>query len=171
MEGFGYDRTRRLPPGGVCACGSPLDEYDRQVRFRLPDPVLDLDPADLEARRWGSDVMMAVEGVGAFVRCLLPVKLSHGFSATFALWLAVHPSDLQTAYEVWTAPEYADLELTGSVTNAVEPWGAELLAAPARAVVKDPEHVPYIVETSHELLGQVITDEWPHREVLNAMPR
>ncbi|WP_204065942.1 hypothetical protein [Planobispora siamensis] len=132
--------------------------------------MLKLDPADFEARRWGNDVMMAVEGVGAFVRCLLPVNLSHGFSITFALWLAVHPSDLQIAYEVWTAPEYIDLELSGFVANSVEPWGTALLTAPARAVVKDPDHVPYIVDSSHELLGRVIADEWPHRKVLDAMP-
>ncbi|PZG21194.1 DUF2199 domain-containing protein [Nonomuraea aridisoli] len=155
-----------MTDSALCACGAPLDERDRQIRFRLPDPVLALDPAELEAGRWGNDVMMAVENVGAFVRCLLPVRLSHGFSATFALWLGVHPADLQAAYDVWTAPEYIDLELSGFVANAIEPWGADLLAAPARAVVKDPEHVPYIVESSHDLLAQVITEEWPHHEVI-----
>ncbi|MEV0383416.1 DUF2199 domain-containing protein [Nonomuraea sp. NPDC050643] len=151
----------------VCECGSPLDHLDRQIRFHLPDPVLDLAPADLESRRWGNDVMMAVKELGAFVRCLLPVKLSHGYSATFALWLAVQPADLQAAYEVWTAPEYIDLELSGYLANGIEPWGTELLAAPARAVVRDPENLPYVVESSHELLSRVIAHEWPHDEILN----
>lgn len=138
---------------------------DRVTRFRLPDPVAALDPRDLAARRWGNDVMMAVEGMGAFVRCLLQVRLSDGRPATFAPWLAVHPSDLQNAYDVWTTPEYIDLELPGHLANAIAPWGPDLLAAPAHAVVRDPEHAPYIITTPHPLLTQVLTTAWPAEHI------
>lgn len=77
-------------------CGRPVDAHDRDIRFTLPDPVLDLQSSPTADDVWMShedprtSVMMQVRDVGAFVRVLLPVSLSGGFSVTFGVWLGVH---------------------------------------------------------------------------------
>jgi hypothetical protein len=112
--------------------------------------------------------MMQVPGVGAFVRCLLPVHLTGGFTVTFGIWLAVHPDELQRVFRVWWEPDYIDLVLDGWLANDLPVWG--LLATPARARVRDPDQTPYVAETHDAALSKVLTDEWPHEELLAAFP-
>jgi hypothetical protein len=58
--------VRRCP-----TCGRPLDEHDRHVRFRVPDPVLAVDGWEALPDTWLSDpdpgkaVMMQVPGLAA----------------------------------------------------------------------------------------------------------
>jgi hypothetical protein len=155
-------------PATCPTCGRSLDAHDRHVRFQLPDPVLDVPAEQREARTWRNDVMMQVQGVGAFVRALLPVRLSAGHRVTFGVWLGVPPDELQRAFREWWTPTYVDLVLDGFLANDVRPWG--LLAKPARAVVRDPDHTPYVDSSDDDLLRQVLTDEWPHDYVLGALP-
>ena len=112
--------------------------------------------------------MMQVEGVGAFVRALLPVRLTGGYTLTFGLWLGVRPDDLQLAAKEWWAPTYRDLVLDGLIANNVEPWG--LVGKPARAVVRDPDQTPYIDSSEDHELAHVLADEWAHDFVLDALP-
>jgi len=62
-------------------CGGPVDVHDRQIRFRLPEPVLDSPGQERVPGAWLSyespeaSVMMQIPGVGAFVRALLVVRL------------------------------------------------------------------------------------------------
>lgn len=113
-------------------------------------------------------VMMMVPTVGTFVRVLLPVQLTGGYTVTFGAWLGVHPDDLQRAFSVWTAPEYVDLRLEGRLANALPAW--DVFAVPAEAVVRDPEETPYIVHSSDELLNRVLTEAWPHEKILDGLP-
>lgn len=81
---------------GTCpSCGSPLSHHDRHIRFRLPDPVIEVPEEERAERLWGNDVMLAVKDLGSFVRALLPVHLDDGGSLTFGLWLGVHPDTLR----------------------------------------------------------------------------
>ena len=112
-------------------------------------------------------VMMRVPDVGAFVRALLPIRLTDNHRVTFGVWLAINPAELQSVYDVWWKPEYGDLRLNGWLANAIEPWG--LLASPVEAVVRDPEETPYCERSSHELLDRVLHEEWPHDMVLGAV--
>ena len=48
-------------------------------------------------------VMMQAPSVGAFVRALLPVRLSEGHTLTFGVWLAIEPRQLQTIFALWRA--------------------------------------------------------------------
>ena len=48
--------------------------------------------------------MMQVPNVGAFVRALLPVRLTEGHTVTFGVWLAVHPNDLKPAFGISRHP-------------------------------------------------------------------
>lgn len=154
-------------------CGRPVDAHDRDIRFTLPDPVLDLQSSPTADGVWMShedprtSVMMQVRDVGAFVRVLLPVSLSGGFSVTFGVWLGVHPDDLKRAFAMWWSAEYASLELEGRLANAIPPWG--LLAAPVHAVVRDPDETPYCDTSGDPELARVLADEWPHDLVLSAI--
>lgn len=112
--------------------------------------------------------MLQVPGVGPFVRCLLPVRLSGGFKVTFGVWLAVSPDDLQHAFRIWWEPQYRDLRLHGFLGNRLPVWG--LLGAPAIAAVLHDDQTPYIVESPHDGLSRVLTEQWPHEELLAALP-
>ena len=158
-------------PGPVCAqCGRPLDLHDRHYRFRLPDMLVGADGA----RTWcshedpASSVMLRARGVGSFVRCLLPVRLTGGYTVTFGIWLAVRRRDLRRAHRVWWSPDYPALVLDGRLANALPGWG--LLDAPARAGVRDPDETPYVEESADPALARVLAAEWPHDQVLATVP-
>jgi hypothetical protein len=51
----------------------PVDSHDRQIRFRLPEPVLGHESPE-------ASVMMQIPGVGPFVRALLAVRLVGGYA-------------------------------------------------------------------------------------------
>lgn len=112
--------------------------------------------------------MMQVPNVGSFVRSLLPIKLTGGYTVTFGVWVAIHPDDLQRAFAVWWEPEYASLRLDGFLANVVKPWG--LLAAPVTLEVRDPEQTPYCSASSDPELSRLLADKWPHESVLAALP-
>jgi hypothetical protein len=169
-------QTRRVGDGGAddpapCpTCGRPVAEHSRHVRFRLPDPVVRLPEREATEGTWMSHpdaneaVLLQVPGAGPFCRCLLPVRLDGGYTLHLGVWVGVHPDDLQRAFRVWWTPEYERLELHGHLANALPGWGA--LGAPVRAVVRDPDHTPYVVSSSDEALAAVLEREWPHEEVL-----
>ncbi|MFE6649295.1 DUF2199 domain-containing protein [Nocardioides sp. NPDC057772] len=160
----------------TCAtCGHPLDDHDKHVRFRLPEPVLRIDKElgePLDGDRWLSDpdpakaVMLQDQRVGPFVRALLPVKLTGGYSVTYGVWVGIHPDDLQESARVWSGPEYVDLRISGFLGNVIEPW--DVFAAPVQLAVLDPDHTPYCVSSEHPALRELLTREWDHQTVLGA---
>ena len=155
-------------------CGRPVDAHDRHVRFRLPDPVLAAPDQERTEGTWLShadanqSVMMMVPTVGTFVRSLLPVRLTGGYTVTFGVWIGVHPDEPQRAFAIWWEPEYVDLRLDGRLANALPGWG--LLATQVDAAVLDVDETPYVVRSSDPTLDRVLSDEWPHDEVLSRLP-
>jgi hypothetical protein len=151
-----------------------VSAHNRHVRFRLPEPVLASADREQTAGTWMSDdtpetsVMMQVPDIGSFVRCLLPVKLTGGFTITFGVWLAVHPDDLQRAFREWWEPRYANLRLDGWLANRLPTW--DCLAGRAHASVKNADQTPYLTSSPEPLLASVLGDDWPHDEVLAALP-
>ena len=131
--------------------------------------MLQIPEAEREERTWGNDLLMQVQGVGAFVRILVPVHLTGGYTVTFGAWLGVHPDDLRNAYEVWHTDSYVDLALEGRLANMLPPWESETFARPIRTSVRNHDEVPYATGSSDEFLRKVLTDEWPHELVLNAI--
>ncbi|MGI8872755.1 MAG: hypothetical protein ACR2KP_00220 [Egibacteraceae bacterium] len=111
---------------------------------------------------------MQVPDLGAFIRCLVPVQLTGGFTVTFGVWLSVHPHDLQQAFALWWEPEYRSLVLDGRLANELPVWG--LLAAHAQAHVLDENATPYVDRSTDPGLARVLTGRWPHDEVLGALP-
>lgn len=112
--------------------------------------------------------MMMVPNVGAFVRALLPVRLTGGHAVTFGVWVGVHPDDLKRAFETWWAPEYAQLQMDGRLANALPSW--DVFAVPVSLAVSDPDATPYCVASSDTELQAVLTDEWEHELVLAGLP-
>lgn len=112
--------------------------------------------------------MMQVPRLGPFVRALLPVRLTGGHTVTYGVWVSISPSDLQRAFGVWWQPEYAELRLNGVLANALRPWG--LLAAPVALAVRDPEQAPYCEGSPDPLLSRVLTEQWPHADIIDALP-
>ncbi|MFB9416002.1 DUF2199 domain-containing protein [Dactylosporangium matsuzakiense] len=157
------------------SCGRPLDAHKRHVRFTLPDPVLGTAQQERTPGTWMShasaraSVMMQIPAVGAFVRALLPVRLTDGYTVTFGVWLAIDPAQLQEAFSIWWEPEYQNLRMAGWLANAVQPWG--LLATPVQTVVRDPDETPYCDSSSNPQLNRVLHEEWPHDLVLAAVDR
>jgi hypothetical protein len=109
-------------------CGRPLDAHDRQVRFRLPEPVLTSPAQEKTPGSWLShdspetSVMMQVPAIGAFIRALLPVRLSGGHTITFGVWMCINPRELPRVFAVWWEPEYRHLRLDGALANSIPPW-------------------------------------------------
>jgi len=155
-------------------CGRPLDAHDRHVRFRLPEPVLATAAQEHTPGTWlshdsaQSSVMMQIPSVGAFVRALLPVKLTGGHTVTYGVWAAIDPRQLQRVFAVWWTPEYKDLRLDGLLANSIRPWG--LLAAPVSLAVRDPEQTPYCSASTDQQLSRVLSEQWPHEDILDSLP-
>ncbi len=151
-----------------CAtCGRLLDEHNRHVRFIAPEPVLTVPSEDRQDLTWGNDVLMQYQGVGAFVRILVPIKLTGGYTMTYGAWLGVHPDDLRRAWEVWRTPEYAELRLHGLLANILPSWGSASYGKPVETAVLDVDHVPYAVNSPDEFMRRVLQDQWPDDMVLH----
>jgi hypothetical protein len=155
-------------------CGRLADAHDRHVRFRLPEPVLASPGQENVPGAWLShgtpeaSVMMQIPGFGAFVRALLPVRLTGGYTVTFGVWAGVHPAELQRTFRIWWEPEYQDLQLDGVLGNSIPPWG--LLAARVSLSVRDPEQTPYCSGSPDPQLSRVLREEWAHEDILGALP-
>lgn len=160
-----------MEPSRCPTCGRALSDHDRDIRFRLPQPVLEasLETEELAGRTWGNDVLMQVQGIGAFVRVLVPVRLTGGFGVVFGAWLGVHPDDLRRAWEVWNGPEYMGLELSGFLANELPPWRAHTCGKPLAASPRSPDELPYACESSDPVLQNILTQEWNHDLVLSSI--
>ena len=160
------------PPCSIC--GRPIPRHDRHVRFRLPEPVLNSPAREHAPGTWLShasaehSVMMQIPSVGAFVRALLPVSLTGGYTVTFGVWVGVDPAELQRAFAVWWEPQYQDLALQGFLANSIPPWN--LFGVPVSLTVRDQDHVPYCSASPDQHLERVLRDQWPHAEILDALP-
>jgi hypothetical protein len=154
-------------------CGRPLDEHhehDRHIRCKLPEPVLSIPQEDREARTWGNDVLMQVRDLGCFVRILIPVNLSGGYTVTFSAWLSVKPDDLRHAWEVWTDNDlYPQLRINGILANMLPGWENETYIKPLETAVINPEHTPYAIDSTDDFMRRLLRDEWPHEPVLAAI--
>jgi hypothetical protein len=145
-------------------CGTQITDTDRiDVRLRVPDAALALPE---ESRQEVNAGLLRVAGAGSFVRCLLPVRLTGDLELVLGTWLRISDTDLKRLKAVWDEPEYADVVLHGTLANAIKPWADELLDAPATAVVRDVDQIPYVDDRTNPLGRQV----WDRDEVLSCFP-
>ncbi|MDQ3480518.1 MAG: DUF2199 domain-containing protein [Actinomycetota bacterium] len=134
----------------------------------LPDAVHVVPESERIDRTWGRDPLLQVQGIGAFVRVLLPIQLTGGFSLTVGTWLSVDPASLREVWEVWETPAYAELVLEGHLANAVPPWGQKVLGIVGVATVRDPTKWPYIQRSDAPSFQNILSTEWPHDAILGA---
>lgn len=160
-----------MAEAGFCAsCGQPLDLHDRHIRARVPDALLDIPDDEWRSLAWGSPEwdMLEVPGIGSFVRALLPVRLSGGFSITFGIWLDVGPSVLRLAYDAWDNTDHVGFRMDGRIANSIPPWERRVVGKPALAEGRKLDQLPVVVESPDPLVTQIITEEWPHEQILDA---
>jgi hypothetical protein len=131
--------------------------------------VLDIPEEERPSRIWGNDVLMQVEALGSFVRILIPVKLTGGYTVTYGAWLSIHADDLSRAWENWWAPTYAGLRLCGVLANMLPGWESETYVKPVEAAVLNVEQVPYAIDSTDDFMRRVLRDEWPHQAILDAI--
>ena len=111
--------------------------------------------------------MMRDPNNGHFVRALLPVQLTGGYSVTFGVWVAVDRDDLVTAFNSWWDASYSDLRLTGRMANVIQPW--DVYRASVDIAVRNPDELPYCVSSDSSAMQSLITQEWDHELVLSAL--
>jgi hypothetical protein len=114
---------------------------------------------------------MQVQGVGAFVRVLVPVRLTGGYTITYGAWLSVSPDDLRRAWEVWWTPAYPELQLAGILANMLPVWESETYRKPLAAAVLDPDSTPYATDSEDAFMRRVLGEEWPHEPILEALAK
>lgn len=140
--------------------------------MRLPESVLHDGDQHVSEGVWmtASDpfraVLMRHPQLGAFMRALLPVRLTGGYDVEYGVWVGVQPGDLAKAVKVWREPEYANLQVSGLLANVIPPW--DVLNAPVELAVRSENELPYCVASSHAELHEVLTREWDHDLVLAA---
>jgi hypothetical protein len=151
-------------PGCSC-CGAPLDGTDLDIRSTLPDAIQAL-PPEQRAAAWGNSDLQRLQGVGGFLRCLMPVRLTGGGSVTYSVWLKLDDDQLRHANAIWTTPEYTTLSVRGEVANAIKPW-PDLLGEAAGAVARDAGTLPYLVADENTVLSRVLVEVWDRDDVLS----
>ncbi len=171
MTKANVSRSSRAKTGGKAVsepcscCGIAPDPRGRpfSITYDLPDVTFEIEPPLLDT--WGEDPFFAIKNVGFFVRVLLPVQLTDGFSVAIGTWLEIDADDFRKAWQTWNFPEYADLSFEGYVANAVAPWGA-FPHALVRALVRDADQVPFLASSDDPTITRILGETWPHSEVL-----
>jgi hypothetical protein len=157
-----------ISPAAACTCcGAPIADTDRiDVRFGLPDVAFELPESDRELSNGGG--LLRLAGGGTYVRCLLPVRLTGDLEFVLGTWMRIDESDFEHAREVWETPAYAGLVVAGTLANAIRPWGDELLGAPATALVRSRDQIPWVDSSASAdgLLNRILQDTWQRDEVL-----
>ncbi|GAA0987143.1 hypothetical protein GCM10009555_065910 [Acrocarpospora macrocephala] len=156
------------PRSCVC-CGGPLDPNDLRFNYPLPDPVTELPDEEIKSRVAGGPHVFVVEGMGRFLRVLLPIALDDGRRVTFGVFVAVGSQAYEKAREAaGDGEKYLQLTYSGLLANAIEPWGNELLGAEVEVAVLDPRQMAYVVGSEHQALARVFQEQWPASDVLGA---
>ncbi|MFD6350247.1 DUF2199 domain-containing protein [Streptomyces roseolus] len=158
-------------PTTTCSCcGDPLlDERRIDVRFGLPDVAFELPE---EARRSpGPSALLALEGAGFFMRCLLPVRLTGETELVLGAWVEVDEETFRHAADVWDDEvAYPQLVVRGRLANAVKPWGEDVLGAELTGRVEVADELPYLVEGHGPEAERLIGEVWDRNDVLARFP-
>ena len=113
--------------------------------------------------------MMQIPGVGPLHSRLLAVRLVGGYAVTYGVWVGVHPGDLQRAFRVWWEPDYENLRLEGALCQLGPPMGAA--GSPRQPGSEESgTHALLVARSSDPMLSRVLGEEWPHKDVLEALP-
>ncbi|MET8039868.1 DUF2199 domain-containing protein [Micromonospora sp. NPDC005215] len=155
-------------PCVTCSCcGTPLDPEHAAVNFELPDEIAGID--DDEFQRLVDThtyVVLTVRGHGSYLRVILPIRIDDGRTATFGVWVAVSEEDFYRVRDTWASESYSSLRFTGLLTNAIQPWGDQIVGARVEIAVIYPDAIPHVVSSSQPLLREVLQRPQPTQDVL-----
>jgi hypothetical protein len=133
------------------------------ARIELPDALWQIPPDQREASaRWLAGDLCYLTGVGGFVGCLLPVRLTGGTTVRFETWMRVSDEDHERVRRGGAGT------VSGTLANAIKPWGGDLLGAPVRAKVSG-KAGRAVVGSDHPTLSRVLTEVWDRDTVLSSL--
>lgn len=134
------------------------------TRFGLPDGV----GAGQAPLRYagGLRALLEAEGVGCFVRVMLPLALSGDTWLAVGTWVRVGEADFGAAQRGWESFGYEEMVLAGTLANAVAPFGDELLHAPVTVGVRDRDDLPYVIGSDRPGVARVLATVWDRDHVL-----
>jgi hypothetical protein len=155
--------------GRVChCCGQPVPEGNLAWDFPEPDPLAFLSD-DERARRLGFQTpqIVGVEGLGNFIRVILPVPVEHDREATLGVWLSI--PELREWERVIDAASqggdaWAGVRFAGRLVTAVQPW-PQVFGSWTQALVPGPGKVPRLVHSVDPVLANVLTSVWPEETI------
>lgn len=152
----------------VCpTCGEKVAGLDREIRLRLPQPIVDILGEDPTTKRFsiapgGSFIRLDKDKY--FARVLLPVSLDIDYEFHYGVWMAIDKPTAKHLWRVWEKPEYANVQFSGQLANLVPPWNKEIEGAECTAEVRDAESVPYIFQSTHPVFAKILSEPWPVHE-------
>ena len=142
-------------------CGSEMTSTDRiDHGLHRPEALIGVPETDIDQPSRG--LMSGPDGE-AYLRCLLPVRLTGGTELVFGAWTQVRRDTAMSSPSVREdGTEYTRFTVSGTFANVIRPWD-DLLGVPVEAAVRDTNEFPYF--TSHPLLER----EWDRDEVLSCI--
>ncbi|TQM64477.1 DUF2199 domain-containing protein [Humibacillus xanthopallidus] len=159
--------------GEACTCcGATLDEHDRHVRLLLPDRIADRPEAErlqgvgLSNSDPSRAHFLEAAAYGCFVRSLLRVRLTDGYSLTYGLWVRVTPETAQRLGRVWDNEDYFGLRFEGWLGNALPGLGH--LDAPVTVGVVLAGDLPRILGSTDAALQAALSETHDRVPVLEA---
>jgi len=149
----------------VCSCcGKPLPPDNLAWDLEEPDPLAYLSDEEREERIvTQTQQMVRVNGMGNFIRVILPVPVEHDREATFGVWLCItEPEEYQRIIAAardgrkrWVGTRFA-----GRLVTALQPW-PEIFGAWAQAEAPAAFEVARLVHSVDPTLSTVLTKRWP----------
>lgn len=157
----------------ICpCCGEPVRGFGREIRMALPDDIFEVPAGERDARvRQLADDFISLDARRFFVPALLPVVLTTGHEFHFGTWVEVSETDARSLGEIWSQPEYLELEMPGRLANALEPWGAAIADATCTIRAVDPDALPYIGVPAAPALERVLRQPWSADECLREIEK
>jgi hypothetical protein len=149
-------------------CGVPIANHAADLQFGVPDSVLAAPDIAIGQGAWMSGQspadsdLLILPPMGAFARCLLPVRVDGGAILTYGVWVRVDDVQFYRLREVWNSEQYGGLTISGTLANKL-PFEHAILSEVV-AKVADSRRRPVIVSSSdswtRELLGAVLPHEF-----------
>lgn len=147
-------------------CGKPLGAHNLAWDYPIPDPVTDREDAIVVR----TEQVITAQGLGSYVRVILPIPVDTGHEVTLGVWMAITDGALwdrilgagRAGGDAW-----AGLEFTGRLAVAVRPW-PEVFGNRATARVPGVDTVPRVVASVDEPLTRVLAGDWPEQWVVEA---
>lgn len=156
--------------GHCLGCGGPLDPEHPRFDIALPQPLAEISDAERTACvSTETDKLIVADGIGNFIKVLLPISLDDGRRVTYSLWVGMNGSVLEAMSQRMRTQGMAGIKIEGVLANSLHPWGDGMLKADAQIESKQTEPGGYnlfIVGSTAPELKRIIQGSWPAAFVL-----